>query len=365
MGDTSERVVSDPAAYRWIAILHLFFVLLSSVAVGDAIGKLTGAPVQVDLIGGVLCIYLAYWLIVVAHELGHAICVRIVGWRAAVIAVRGLTIWPKPIRIRYGLPAFGGLGGGVLAVPPADVGRFRFTLVHLGGALGNFALAILLLAWREEIHHHLFWSRYLGACVFLSALSGFINLLPLERAGGVRFDGARILDALLGANLQWFGNTARLSEEFVRLRRPCDWHYDLVSAVTDDGELHGGWLIYCHALDCGDFKIARETLNRQISKGGMTLSLKVERAFLAAFADKDYQLAYKLLDQIKSRSMRRYPLYWRARAAADSAARDLDALNQSVLRAKQAWKRAPFATASDFDFLDELVSSASKAADRP
>lgn len=294
-------------------------------------------------------------LTVAVHEIGHASAAALMGWRVSVIAVSGLTVWPQPLRFHLGVPAFGGFGGGILAVPPREgAWRRQYSLLMLGGPLGNFALAALALLLLTAAPGGPIWHRYLEVAALLSAAMGLLNLVPFVTLRGGTSDGKKALDALRGKDLEPFGHETRLFEEVVNCKPPPAWDPALIRDIESDvaagrNSATGDMLLYSLALSRRQFPAARAALARAVKKLGPIDTLKVEEAFLKAYVDRDAAAAAQMLSRMSRRRLRGYSNYWRALGAAQILTGKTADAARSLKKARSLLKRMPFTTAHDFE----------------
>lgn len=311
-------------------------------------------------------VLLGYVPVVVAHELGHVLAAALAGWQVPVISIYGLTLWLAPLRLRFGARVFG--GAGIIAVPPrARPLRLGYCLVMTGGALGNFALAAaaLLLAPRGAPAVH-------GIFVVVAALScaiGALNLLPYVTRRGSTTDGLKVFEALRGKSLDAYANETRLYEQVVRCIAPRAWDPAVVAAVEVDARAgvsswSGDLMLYSRALAERRFDDARAALARAAAKRGDADVLAVERAFLAAFADRDAAAAGGILARLDRSRVQRLSTYWRTLGLVRQLSGNRAAAGEAFRRARRMLRRMPFTTRADYEGIDvlETIEPAAKPA---
>jgi hypothetical protein len=125
---------------------------------------------------------------------------------------------------------------------------------------------------------------------------------------------------------------------------------------------HGGqeaMLLYMYYFDCDDVANARLSLNRAIGAMGAADSLLVADAFFSAFAENDLARARACLDSVR---VKRGRYFATAEAIVKVSEGDLAGGAQCVRLARKGLRRWPFATACDWDILDQIDARISNAA---
>jgi len=352
------------AAKLWY-IAQVALLIWSSLIVAGGLGRLANFPGILIFYVSLALVLVGWTFIVVVHELGHAFAASIYGWKIAVVAVGRLTIRPAQRRLHYGLSAFPGLGGAILPIPP-EAGNWRksYVIMLLGGPIANLVLAVCFAAGVLICSESPFWTHYLGVMAGLSGLTCAVNLLPVSK-GLQKFDGARIAMALRGENLESWARLARLSAELVTPKRPRDWNPECVAAARDDYASGGsegalGLMLCAYHLDCGDLEKARAALAWAGERLGELDNVKISKAFILAYFDKDIEGAENLLAQVKSRALKLRPAYLISRAVIARHTNDQQ-FASIVDRARASLKRSPFTTPADLDFLEGLAGKSSES----
>jgi hypothetical protein len=346
---------------------QIALLVFGTFIVADSVGNPYNIPSLLIFYGAFFLVIVGWVFVVAVHEFGHVAAAWLGGWKIAVVAVQGLTIWPMQRRARFGLPGFPGLGGATLPIPP-EAGNWRgsYVAMLLGGPIANLVLAICLLLVVLILPKSRFWTPYLEVIAAISALTFAINLLPLSK-GPWKFDGARIAMALRGQDLEPWARVIRVSAEMTTPKRPRDWNPYYVEAVKQDfvtghGEGALGLLLCQYYLDHGDIGAARAALAWAAERLGEIDHIRISEAFMLAHFDKDIQGAEALLAKIKSRTLKKQPAYLISRAVIASHTGDGQFFSAAVDRATAALKRAPFATSGDFEFLEELIGKSRNSA---
>ena len=134
------------------------------------------------------------FLVVLVHELGHAIAALSFGWRVTLFAVFPIAYRPKTRKLGLWVLPSGDLGGAV-SVSTGDRGRTRSQSAQLAaaGPLANvvFASLMFFLIYLAPAAQDI-----LGFIAVSSLFVGLGNLLPWKTRNGIRSDGALIAAAL-------------------------------------------------------------------------------------------------------------------------------------------------------------------------
>jgi membrane-associated protease RseP (regulator of RpoE activity) len=156
-------------------------------------------------ISSAIAAFVACWIALLFHELGHAAAAQAVGVRLWGVRLgMGPTLWRGTInghKVHIGLlPLLGGVSlldedAGAIGYRDIDAGRWRFEwcsdawrapVISVSGGLSNFlGMLIFLMAWQFAGHPapRDFTSDLL---VFglVANLAGYLNLLPLQQSDG-------------------------------------------------------------------------------------------------------------------------------------------------------------------------------------
>ncbi|NBC08398.1 MAG: hypothetical protein GVY26_14485 [Bacteroidetes bacterium] len=294
-------------------------LLLAGLAVGYLAGKILGpllesqsvqplwAKIAVLLLLPVVLLLVVFW-----HEMGHVVAGLQANFNFRFLTV-GPFMWEKEEgRLRFYWNKDINTAGGLALLLPDNDQRLpqRFARLAAGGPLASLLLTLLavllivLLPAPDSPPAGLYLLR--SALWFIAVVSGFIMLvtaIPFH-TGGFYSDGARVLRLLRG------GPTARLESLLLTLiaratggTRP----RDLDPAIFEEGialakaqeapfEPYFYQYQYFQKLDQGKYEEAEAALGRFAATSDrmppvMQQSLRLERAFFAAFLQKDLETA--------------------------------------------------------------------------
>ncbi|HEU4455732.1 MAG TPA: hypothetical protein VFR81_21895 [Longimicrobium sp.] len=313
----------------WSA-LGLLLVLVGALAALDRVTGDARAAAGATPGGGasVLAVLVGVaWLAVAAHEAGHLLGGRWMGFRFHLFVVGPVRLSRVGGRVRPGLNRSMALGGGVaLSVPPdARELRTRFAAVAAGGPAASLACAAAAAAAYALVGDWPLARLCLGVFAVLSAALGAVTLVP-NAAGGLPSDGARLLRlARPGAVGERDAAVMALGAVSAAGLRPRDWDPGVVRtalSVADGGfdEALARLLAYRHALDSGRPAEAGEHLRRALVLAPATPApfrpvLQLEAAFFEAAHRGDPGAARRRLDGAAASPMAEPALRLRAEAA--------------------------------------------------
>jgi hypothetical protein len=257
-----------PGAVRRAAAWKTLLLIAAGALFGAGIGAIVGrfakqfggsealkSTVTLDL-WTVALLPLAWWVVVLVHEVGHLLGGRLAGMRPLMLFAGPLHVdfGADRTRLRYNRVA-GTFGGLAACIPRPDTSPGGYATLVVGGPLASALLAAIGLPGGLAL------GGWAGGMLFatgaLSLLIGCATLLPL-RAGGFMSDGGQLLgiargDAETTARL----GLATLMAQSARGVRPRDWDPRVLyeaTAATDEPtmKLVAALLRATRAEDAGD-----------------------------------------------------------------------------------------------------------------
>jgi hypothetical protein len=251
----------------------------------------------------------AIFLAILAHELGHLLGGRLVGFRFALLIAGPLKVQRIGERLRFGLNRSLGLSGGLAACAPSTAETHnlarRMLVMVAGGPLTSLILGLLALAAVPLSAGFAEITLLLLGVVSLAL--AIATLIPLS-TGGFQSDGRRILMLLRGGAEaeRWCAAAAATFTAMASRPRAIDPALIAAATALPDGSLDdvgAHFLGYNAAIDRGDLAGATAHLayvlaHREGYPAPLRPMLLLEGAYLAARRG-DAQEARDLFDQAR------------------------------------------------------------------
>ena len=181
-----------------IVVLFLLFVIVGG-GLGYSIIMFFGNEIPwwqafLYIVAGVLLMYLALFLQIILHELGHMIAALTRGWKFISFMIFGWVISRKNGRFHLTRFSIAGANGQCLMLPPieGDTGR-GIVIYNAGGVLMNIVTSLVAMIVLAGCHAFLPWG--FAAFLVLFALAGLcfalVNGIPATM-NGMPNDGKNI-----------------------------------------------------------------------------------------------------------------------------------------------------------------------------
>jgi hypothetical protein len=263
---------------RWKQAGVFVFSLALGGVIGYGIGALAKGKVGdlgVSLPAGVVLLLSAFFLVILAHEVGHLVAGMLFGGEFKLLVVGPLRVDRDEAGVHWKWNREIGMVGGLAAVTPArraqkDLGELRRAMLAFaagGPAASVLGMAALVpAAWLLPEYAHM--ALLLGGFGLFSGLIALGTLIPME-AGGFQSDGARILDLLRGKPEadRWCALAALSGMSYVD--RPRLWPGELVEQATrlqDESPdvVSAAWLRYSFHEDRKELAEARVWLGKAL-----------------------------------------------------------------------------------------------------
>jgi hypothetical protein len=345
---------------RLIGLLYVVFFAFAVVVTADSIAGASSVPFLAAIYVAMFIIFLGTIALTGIHEFGHAAVAAMLGWRVSLIAIGPVAIKLHPLKMSIGTPVGGSqLAGSTFTVPPAD-GNWRvgWMAMSAGGPLANIAIGITTLMYERSFGTATVLDTTIGLLGALSVIMGFSTLVPFNLSNGGRSDGGFIYDTLRGHDPGPRAIVLRVFDALVGGQRPREWDPALIDILSANAEKprarFESVLLYSHYFDSGDITHARLALNQVIENLGPLDTLQIEDALLAAIGESDYLRAQAILGHVRSKSARRTPNYFKAKAVLSLNEGDLAEADRAIWLARRALKKWPLATNEDWEFLEIL-----------
>ncbi len=285
------------------------------------------------------------------HELGHLLAGYLVRFRFQVLVVGPVRISGGNGRLRWQRQRGGSLFNGLAASLPNEMDNLARRLLYfaLGGPLASLLLTLVALGvvlfLGSDLRHMLDY-LWLWECSLLTAVVSYFFLLTSLRPGtyhnGMVADGGRILMvAAESPQAERWQALVRLNVADMAGERPSHWDETLLqrAVMLPDNSLDyltGVVMNYHYWLDKNEPQKAllylEEALNLPVAwETGMRVRLVLEKAFLAAAYLQDLQMARESFARIKLNRRQANSLYWRAKAAIQLLAGNIEDARETAV----------------------------------
>lgn len=279
---------------------------------------------QPGWIAAILTLFLAVFVVILAHELGHLIAGRAVGFTFYMLTVGPFKIQKTGGKVRPGINRHLNPGGGLtLMMPPEpDPELSKLFWFIAGGPIASLVLGIIaisipvLFADSAETQAHGFILYVLFTTGFISILICFLSVIPSNEAG-LESDGSQIFDLYRGGEKSIIKQQLMsLSATIMNGTRPGEIEKKILDSLLAKAgsEINSYTLtarliaVYYH-LDRGDIDEAEnylDSLIENLEKRGNPLlegTVFIEKAFVRAAYRKDPETADVYLKKGRDRSL--------------------------------------------------------------
>ena len=146
------------------------------------------------IVEGVVLFFVAFFLQVILHEIGHMVAALSRGWSFIHFMILGVVLSRRNGKFHLSSFAIPGVGGQCLMMPP-EKGEtdFGIAFYNAGGVLMNVVVSLLVAVLLGLFFNQLVWdvTVFLFSLGFTGLLFAFINGIPMV-SGGVPNDGKNI-----------------------------------------------------------------------------------------------------------------------------------------------------------------------------
>ena len=178
-------------------IKEVFTSILSIIAfggIGAVIGftlsknamscPLKGSSPIDGLLGGIIALYLAFYIQVIIHELGHMVFGLLTGYRFASFRVGNLMLVKINGKLKFKKYSLAGTGGQCIMSPPDQVdGKIPYVLYNLGGAIFNFISSLIAFLLIKKLNTGFSLYVFLGTTLVSGLYLGVVNAIPIKKLG--------------------------------------------------------------------------------------------------------------------------------------------------------------------------------------
>ena len=302
-----------------IAVFGFFFGAFISEYIGN--GERSTGEYLLSLAGILLALYLAIFLQIILHELGHLIFGMMTGYQFSSFRI-GSFMWVKQDEvIKLRRLSIAGTGGQCLMAPPdMKDGKIPYVLYNLGGSIVNILSAAVFMGLFFLSREFQFTSALFLIISMIGTFFALTNGIPLQ-LGTVNNDGHNALS--LGKNSEamrafWIQlKVSELNTKGVRIKdMPEEW-FAMPSPQSMKNSLVSviGVFICNRLMDAMEFKIADQTMEELLKMDtgmvGLHRSLlMVDRIYCELVSENRQEILDEMLDRNQKKlmkAMKNYP----------------------------------------------------------
>ena len=310
-------------------------------------------------------IFLAAFLQVLAHELGHTLTGIALGMKLRMF-LAGPFLWQKrdgKWEFKFELGGILGDTGGTGVVPTSpNHPRWHDVCVGLAGPLINLAIGLTALgiAFSADPESRLQLGGFSALFGAFNLITFATNLIPL-RIGTHYSDGARLYQLMAGGPWADFHRVAwGVASTLVTPLRPKDWDLEAMKRASDGIRTgaHGLWLrlwIHSHHLDWGRVEEARIALNEaeQVyheSASDIRVELYTAFVFGTAYSTRNVEATRQWWNRMQAKKPTRFDIdYWRAKSAWHWMEGQVGEAKECLKRSEELAAQLPHAGIYEFD----------------
>lgn len=316
---TGKKNLMKFLAVLIIAVFGFFFGAFISEYIGN--GERSTGEYLLSLAGILLALYLAIFLQIILHELGHLIFGMMTGYQFSSFRI-GSFMWVKQDEvIKLRRLSIAGTGGQCLMAPPdMKDGKIPYVLYNLGGSIVNILSAAVFMGLFFLSREFQFTSALFLIISMIGTFFALTNGIPLQ-LGTVNNDGHNAL--LLGKNSEamrafWIQlKVSELNTKGVRIKdMPEEW-FAMPSPQSMKNSLVSviGVFICNRLMDAMEFKIADQTMEELLKMDtgmvGLHRSLlMVDRIYCELVSENRQEILDEMLDKNQKKlmkAMKNYP----------------------------------------------------------
>ncbi len=316
---TGKKNLMKFLAVLIIAVFGFFFGAFISEYIGN--GERSTGEYLLSLAGILLALYLAIFLQIILHELGHLIFGMMTGYQFSSFRI-GSFMWVKQDEvIKLRRLSIAGTGGQCLMAPPdMKDGKIPYVLYNLGGSIVNILSAAVFMGLFFLSREFQFTSALFLIISMIGTFFALTNGIPLQ-LGTVNNDGHNALS--LGKNSEamrafWIQlKVSELNTKGVRIKdMPEEW-FAMPSPQSMKNSLVSviGVFICNRLMDAMEFKIADQTMEELLKMDtgmvGLHRSLlMVDRIYCELVSENRQEILDEMLDKNQKKlmkAMKNYP----------------------------------------------------------
>ena len=247
--------------------------------------------------------YLAIFLEMAIHEMGHLVFGLLTGYKFVSYRVGSITFIKEEGRIRVKRFTLPGTGGQCLMAPPEYSWNMPYVLYNAGGAIFNFISSLIFILLFFPFSHIPFLSSFLLMAAFISFGLGAMNIIPLIYGN----DGSNIANihkSEMERKAFWAQmKMAQMQSENIRLKDMPDEVFPVRSKEEVEGIMTSSAFAYyeSYLVDRGEFEealnIAKEVISSPLLVGVLRTAVKCDEIYSLLILKKDK----KEIDEIKDK----------------------------------------------------------------
>ncbi len=260
--------------------MHIIYLVIGGlcgmmmIAGNPAALELSGKDFIIHMAIALLMLFLAFFVQIIIHELGHLIFGLLTGYKFVSFRVGSFMFVKENGKLKVKIFSIMGTGGQCLMMPPPWTENFSHKLYNFGGCIFNFWTAILAFIIFIFYPGEDYLAIFLGMLGVVGLGNVFVNGIPME-ANGISNDGRNtvLLDknktALRSFWLQLYVNG--LLNQGERMKNlPAEWFFlpqgeDLKDPII----CTVGVLKYNYEFDIHDFAAAEATVEYMLKAPGL------------------------------------------------------------------------------------------------
>ena len=247
--------------------------------------------------------YLAIFLEMAIHEMGHLVFGLLTGYKFVSYRVGSITFIKEEGRIRVKRFTLPGTGGQCLMAPPEYSWNMPYVLYNAGGAIFNFISSLIFILLFFPFSDIPFLSSFLLMAAFISFGLGAMNIIPLIYGN----DGSNIANihkSEMERKAFWAQmKMAQMQSENIRLKDMPDEVFPVRSKEEVEGIMTSSAFAYYESslLDSGEFekalKVSEDVISSPLLVGVLRTAIKCDEIYTLLLLGRER----KEIDEIKDK----------------------------------------------------------------
>ena len=249
--------------------------------------------------------YVAIFLEMAIHELGHLVFGLLTGYKFVSYRVGSFTFIKEDGKLKIKKFTLPGTGGQCLMAPPEYTPTMPYVLYNAGGAIFNFISSLIFILLFFPFSHIPFLSSFLLMAAFISFGLGAMNIIPLIYGN----DGSNIANihkSEMERKAFWAQmKMAQMQSENIRLKDMPDEVFPVRSKEEVEGIMTSSAFAYyeSYLVDRGEFEealnIAKEVISSPLLVGVLRTAVKCDEIYTLLLLGREK----KEIDEIKDKKL--------------------------------------------------------------